>query len=98
MQYTQLRFDEVLATLDQDRRDVGQNLQRLTKAADYLGSVLAGLNNTPLCGYARPALTARRALQRFAVKLNHTTIASTLALAQEVFSEQQHTLVVRVVQ
>jgi hypothetical protein len=37
-------------------------------------------------------------LQRFAVKLNHTTIASTLALAQEVFSEEQHTLVVRVAQ
>ncbi len=74
MQYTQLRFDEVLATLDQDRRDVEQNLQRLTKAADYLGSVLAGLNNTPLCGYARPALTARRALIRLLSRLSDSLL------------------------
>jgi hypothetical protein len=38
----------------------------------------------------------RPLLQRFAVKLNHTTIASTLALAQEVSSEEQHTSVVTV--
>ncbi len=48
MQDSQLRFDEVLGTLEQDRRNIEQNLQRLTRAADYLGSVLARLNNTPL--------------------------------------------------
>ena len=42
------RIDEVLDTLEQERRRVERDLQRLTAAAAYLGTVLARLNHRPV--------------------------------------------------
>jgi hypothetical protein len=42
------RIDEVLDTLEQERQRVERDLQRLTAAAAYLGTVLARLNHRPV--------------------------------------------------
>jgi hypothetical protein len=42
------RIDEVLDTLEQERQCVERDLQRLTAAAAYLGTVLARLNHRPV--------------------------------------------------
>jgi len=42
------RIDEVLDTLEQERQRVERDLQRLTAAAAYLGTVLAKLNHRPV--------------------------------------------------